>query len=81
MNPIQIPILLKATKTCNRCGCHYLKKRAQCPHCATIADGPALDAFKAARARKKQANVELGKRFMWFAFSLGLILLVAVTLL
>lgn len=78
MPPFFLPVRIKRTKKCERCGCRYPKVEENCSHCSNLKDGAELNEFLSLRKRRMKANVNLGKLFLYISLLLALILILVM---
>ena len=74
LNLMQLPIKIKFSRKCHRCGLRYPEKEAVCPHC----DGLTDEQVRRVRLRHMNSlagNENLGRLLMYIA---GLALVVMV---
>lgn len=63
---MQIPIRIKFTSKCLRCGLRYPRNEAACPHCSGLTDQQVLD-VKARHEHEQAGNANLGRLFLYIA--------------
>ena len=74
---MQIPIKIKITTKCKRCGLLYPEKESVCSHCAHLTDGQVQD-LKDRYEGEKAGNANLGRLFLYIAvlFLIGTLIVV-----
>ena len=63
---MQVPIRIKLTNKCQRCGLSYPGSETVCPHCSGLTDQQVLD-VKARHKREREGNADLGRLFLYIA--------------
>jgi len=63
---MQVPIKIKFTKKCQRCGLRYPKKEAVCSHCDGLSNQEVQD-LKARYENERAGNANLGRLFLYIA--------------
>ena len=63
---MQVPIRIKFTRKCHRCGLRYPKNDTVCPHCSGLTDQQVAE-VKARREREHAGNANLGRLFLYIA--------------
>ena len=63
---MQVPIRVKFTKKCERCGLRYPKKEVACSHCSDLSDQEVHD-LKARYENERAGNANLGRLFLYIA--------------
>ena len=61
---MQVPIRIKFTSKCQRCGLRYPKNDTACPHCSGLTDQQVLD-VKVRHEREHARNANLGRLFLY----------------
>ena len=74
---MQVPIRIKFTSKCQRCGLRYPRNDTACPHCSGLTDQQVLH-FKAKREREHRGNANLGRLFLYIAGLLVVGMLIAL---
>jgi hypothetical protein len=63
---VQVPIKIKLTKKCKRCGLRYPAKEESCTHCTGLSDTEVED-LKARYQNERAGNANLGWLFLFVA--------------
>jgi ribosomal protein L37E len=64
-------------KPCERCGLHYDKREAMCPHCGDL-DDDELRVMLAEKEEERKAGVPMGKVFLLIGAVLGALVLIGL---
>lgn len=76
--PTLLPIRLKPTQRCDRCGLRYPRKASECPHCSGL-DEQALAQLRERIAEERAGTTNLGWMMgLAAAALLALVLILAV---
>lgn len=63
---MQVPVSIKFTRKCQRCGLRYPRNDTVCPHCAGLTDQQVSD-IKARHEREHAGNANLGRLLLYIA--------------
>ena len=63
---MQVPIRIRLTKKCKRCGLRYPQKQSACVHCTGLSDLD-VDALKTRYKNEKEGNANLGRLLLYIA--------------
>jgi hypothetical protein len=63
---MQVPIRIKFTRKCQRCGLRYAKGDTVCPHCSGLTDQQVVE-IRARQEREHAGNANLGRLFLYIA--------------
>lgn len=77
--PPFLPIRLRKSQSCDRCGQWYPKNETQCPHCEDLDDAQ-VQQLRKRRAGEHRGNANLGNLFLWLAILGALVMLVIAAL-
>ena len=58
------PVLIKFSKTCDRCGLWYDEHRSECNHCQGLS-GSEVERLKEKYEREHEGNAQLGAQLLW----------------
>lgn len=75
--PVLLPVSIRRSRRCERCGLRFPRKEAQCPHCADLSDPEVLD-LKEGMQEEQQGHANLGKLFYFIAALVAAALVVAL---
>jgi predicted nucleic acid-binding Zn ribbon protein len=64
--PIFLPITIRRSQKCSRCGLRFPKSEAQCTHCANLSDREVI-ALKERRQKERLGNANLANLFYFIA--------------
>ena len=63
---MQLPINIRFTKKCQRCGLRYPKKEEVCPHCTGLTDQQVRE-IRARHQSELAGNANIGRLFFYIA--------------
>ena len=66
-----LPIRIKRTRKCRRCGLRFPAKEPQCVHCAELSDRE-VEGLKVRYKRGHVGNANLGRLFLYIAALIGI---------
>ena len=74
---MQLPIRIRFTSQCKRCGMRYPEKEAACPHCEGLTDEQ-VRKFRLRHMNQLSANTKLGRLLLYIAglFLVGMVIFV-----
>jgi len=72
---LQVPISIRFSKKCPRCGLHYPKKEKECRHCKDLSNRE-VDDLKIKTEEEHEGNANLGKVFTILAIILFVAMIV-----
>lgn len=75
--PVLLPVLIRRSRRCERCGLRFPRKKIQCPHCADLGDREVLD-LKERMQEEQQGHANLGKLFYFIAAIVAAVLVLAL---
>lgn len=74
---MQVPIKIKFTKKCLRCGLRYPRKETACTHCTNLSDRE-VQALQEEYESYHEGHQNLGRLFLYIAIVLIALMLVAI---
>ena len=74
---MQVPIKIKFTKKCPRCGLRYPQKEAACTHCTNLSDWEVKE-LQEKYGSYHEGNANLGRLFLYIATVLIVVMVVVV---
>ncbi|QBY03866.1 hypothetical protein E2K93_05480 [Thalassotalea sp. HSM 43] len=77
MSPIRVPIKMRPSQRCQRCGLSFPKKQENCHHCHGLSDRE-VEQMLLDYEQKHKANSELGKLFIYISVLIGIAMLLAL---
>lgn len=75
--PPLLPLRVRKSQVCDRCGLWYPKEASHCPHCHGLEDAQVQE-LRDRQAGEHQGNANLGNLFLWLAI-LGALLVLVIT--
>jgi ribosomal protein L40E len=73
--PPLLPLRVRKSQVCDRCGLWYPKEASQCPHCHGL-DDAGVEQLRERSTEEHAGNANLGNLFLWIAIALPLVVLV-----
>ena len=73
---MQVPIRIKFTKKCKRCGLRYAAKEGSCSHCTGLTDKE-VEELKDQYQNERAGNANLGVLFLFVAALIAVVVVIA----
>ncbi len=73
--PVFLPVIIRRSRLCERCGLRFPGSGDQCPHCSQLSDGEVL-ALKEREEERQKVHAWLGRASLAIAAITAVVLLI-----